>query len=178
MLNFSGCVKYSSANFHKILKKGETTKEYKIQTIKPGIHRLQYRFFMNDSLLEESGWMLPYPVFQFRISDVNSDKNPDILVGVIKTTRFDTVNRKRIFIFQIYDHRIVPLWLGSRVSQPLVDFNTIIKNDMVFIRTIERERKHHYLVAEYRWKSFGLEFMKYIKRNVILDEANVLLKEQ
>ena len=48
-------------------------------------------------------WELPYPVYQFMTRDVNADGNEDILVGVVKKNRFDSVIGKRLFIFKNYE---------------------------------------------------------------------------
>ena len=118
-----------------------------------------------------STWKLNYPVFRFLSADVDGDGTKDILVGVIKPTRFDSVSRKRIFIFKLLDGHIRPLWLGSRVSRPLQDFNTIPIGGVAVIRTIELEQNGKYLVAEYKWQGFGLTFSKYIARNIDLYKA-------
>lgn len=113
-------------------------------------------------------------IYQFKIADVNSDSINDILIGVIKPTRFHRNADKRLFIYTIDDNKIIPLWLGSRVSQPLVDFTTVDKNNTV-IKTIEKEKSGNYLVAEYKWNKFGLKFIKYIKREINQNQANKLL---
>ena len=115
-----------------------------------------------DSTLEQ--WELPYPVFQFQQGDVNGDGHVDALVGVIKTTRFDSLEAKRLFIFKNYKGYVRPLWLGSRMGKPLVDFMYLQTSEGPRIRTIEKDRNGENLVAEYKWRSFGLEFVKYLEK--------------
>ncbi len=117
-------------------------------------------------------WQLPYPVYQFQIGDIDDDGVDDMIVGVIKTTRFDSTLSKRIFIFKNYKGLVRPLWLGSRLGQPLEDFAFIMEQDKPFIRSIERERSGKYLVADYKWKRFGLVFSKYLCKEVEIIEAN------
>lgn len=124
-----------------------------------------------------SKWKLDYPVFHFECADVNADGMDDILVGVIKKTRFDSVCRKRIFIFKLFEGYVRPLWLGSRVSQPLEDFKVIHSKPVNLICTIEQEKNGKYLIAEYKWKGFGLTFVKYTKRNINLQEAIKLFNQ-
>jgi hypothetical protein len=124
-----------------------------------------------------SEWKLNYPVFHFECADVNADGNDDILVGVIKPTRFDSISRKRIFIFKLVDGYIRPLWLGSRVSQPLEDFKVAKCDSINRVRTIEREENGKYLVADYQWSGFGLIFVKYIIRNCDINAARTLLTQ-
>ncbi len=122
-----------------------------------------------------SEWKLNYPVYHFECADIDADGNDDIIVGVIKPTRFDSISRKRIFIFKLIDGYIRPLWLGSRVGQPLEDFKVVRGDSLNLIRTIEMEQNGNYLVADYKWQSFGLTFVKYVSRNINLKEARNLL---
>src|SRR5260221_3957917 len=78
-------------------------------TLKEG--KVNYiRGYNHDSLKSE--WPLRYPVFKFiNGGDINQDGNEDLMVGVIKATRRDSVVRKRLFLFQIKNKIIIPLWL-------------------------------------------------------------------
>ncbi len=98
-----------------------------------------------------------------------------MLVGVVKTTRFDSTMSKRLFIFKNYKGFVRPLWLGSRLGQPLVDFNAFTTKDGAIIRSIEKERSGNFLVAEYKWRRFGLQFNRFIKREIDADKATALL---
>ena len=124
----------------------------------------------NDSVV--STWPLRYPVFNFQHGDINNDGTEDLAVGVIKRTRYDSLVRKRLFLFQVRNKSIIPLWLGSSLSHPLVEFG-IIKNEQgeTLIRAIEKEPNGQYLIAEYEWYGFGLALRKYIRRKISLEEA-------
>ena len=133
--------------------------------------------FVNDCL--NSTWPLAYPVYQFDYGDVADNACPEIAVGVIKPTRYDTKPDKRLFIFRITDdYYIRPLWLGSRVSQPLEDFHIVKGKNQSLIRTIEKEPDGTYLVAEYKWRGFGLEHICYIERNIDIQRASNLLCDE
>ena len=120
---------------------------------------------------------MPYPVYQFDYGDITGNGVPEIIVGVIKPTRFDPKPDKRLFIYRIADEAYIrPLWLGSRVAQPLEDFRIIREETPTRIRTLEREHSGNFLVAEYIWRGFGLDFKRYLKREVKKQEAIHILK--
>lgn len=126
-----------------------------------------------DSTLDQ--WELPYPVYQFQIGDIDADGSEDALVGVIKPTRFDSISRKRLFIFKNYQNLVRPLWLGSQLGRPLVDFTHRITETGPSVWAIENDNKNSYLVAEYKWRKFGLHFTKYHARALDLQSAYALL---
>jgi hypothetical protein len=122
-----------------------------------------------------NSWPLKYEIFKVDTGDVNNDNSIDILVGVIKPTRFDSISRKRLFIFKLYEGYIRPLWLGSRVSKPLVDFKFYKSKSGGIVRTIELEKEQSYLVAEYHWIGFGLGFIHYLAREKTKYQAYKIL---
>jgi hypothetical protein len=105
---------------------------------------------------------------------VNNDSVEDLAVGVIKTTRRDKVARKRLFLFTLQNDRIIPLWLGSSLVQPLEDFR-IISNKKNTVRTIELEKDSTFSVGEYEWFGFGLSLQHYHERKISLERAQQLL---
>ncbi|WP_367584875.1 hypothetical protein [Aquimarina sp. 2304DJ70-9] len=123
-------------------------------------------------------WKLPYPVYQFHTGDIDNNGTDDALIGVIKSTRFDSTSDKRLFIFKNYKGLVRPLWLGSRLSQPLVNFGCYQDKDGTYIRSIEREKSGKYLVAEYKWRKFGLEFIRYLRREIDSTTALTFLEEE
>jgi len=129
----------------------------------------------SGKLLFTNTWPLKFEVFKIDTGDVNNDYSTDILVGVIKSTRFDSISRKRLFIFKLFEGYIRPLWMGSRVSQPLVDFKFFKSKSEGIVRTIELEKDQSYLVAEYHWIGFGLGFIHYLAREKTLNQAYKIL---
>lgn len=131
--------------------------------------------YVNDSLT--STWPLRYPVFKIVKGDVNNDGTEDLAVGVIKPTRRDPVARKRLFLFQVRNRSIIPLWLGSSLSHPMEDFSLYKNGSRYVVRSIELEKSERYLIAEYEWFGFGLSFRKYLHRELPLDKARRLLDQ-
>lgn len=166
---FSACS--GKTNEYSINSKGQNLT---VSLVRGDINYLQCQ--IGDSIT--SSWPLRYPVYKFLKGDVNNDGQEDIAVGVIKSTRYDSVARKRLFLFQVRNKAIIPLWLGSSLGHPLEDFAIRAADDSVIvIRSVEKENNDHYLVAEYEWYGFGLSFRKYIKRELTLTEAQELLSE-
>ena len=134
---------------------------------------LYYLNLKTDSGIDK--WELPYPVYRFETGDINGDGSIDALVGVEKTTRFDPVVAKRIFIFQNIDGKVRPLWLGSRLGKPIEDFTVVREDSCTYIRSIEKERDGKFLVADYCWDSFGVKFIRYICREFDFESAKEYL---
>lgn len=112
----------------------------------------------NDSLLDKWTEM---NVFRFDCGDVTGDGNAEILVGTIGSTRYRPEADKRLFIFHLYNGKLIrPLWLGSRVGGPLKDF--VVEHDSVpaMIHTWEFNPDSTVVQRIYRYKGFGLEFVK------------------
>jgi len=106
----------------------------------------------------------PYEIFHAETGDINHDDKPDILLGIIKPTPFDSVLRKRLFIFQIDRDYIRPLWLGSKVRNPLELFCISGEYDKKqTIITLEQQSRNLFCIREYEWDSFGLYLVRDIQ---------------
>jgi len=117
----------------------------------------------------------PYEVFEMETGDVNRDGKTDICIGIIKPTPFDPVLKKRLFIFQIDSDYIRPLWLSSRLVNPLEEFSVCnIKGDCT-IRAMERQNKGLYCIHEYRWESFGMSYMRTLNDSLSFSRAQETL---
>ena len=98
---------------------GHTEDTLRLVTVADTLHYVQ----VADYAGRVERWPLPYPVYRFQTGDINGDGRTDVLVGVIKSTRYDPQVARRLFIFMVYKDRYIrPLWMGSRLSHPLVDF--------------------------------------------------------
>ena len=152
------------------------------QLLSPSASDFQFSLIKEcDSLsfvvLENEGstdrWRLPYVVYRFCTGDVNGDGQEEALVGVIKPTRFYPQPGRRIFIFKNHRGLIRPLWLGSKLGGDLVDFQ--IKDGKV--RGLEQAGDGSFFVAEYRWRSFGLKFDRYLVKGVQEDVAKEIFNQ-
>ena len=117
---------------------------------------------INDTVV--SAWELRYPVYQFDYGDLDGDGENEICVGVIKPTKYDTVSRKRLFIFRLFDGRLIrPRWFGSRVGFQLENFYACRDSQPAVV--ITTEIKHDSTVClQYHLGGFGLQFDKYLEQ--------------
>ncbi len=122
----------------------------------------------HDSLYYLNDWRLPYPVYRFCTGDVDGDGKEDALVGVVKSTRFYPEKGRRIFIFKQVNGKARPLWLGSRLGGQLVDFSFADGK----VRALEKYDDSRFVVTEWQWKDFGLQFTRYIAQPT--DKNNAL----
>ncbi len=120
--------------------------------------------------LETDSLILPYPVFRMDVGDVNEDGQPEILLGLNKATHFDSVSRNRLFIYKIYENKIRPLWLGSSIGIPLIDFKTVEMDGKNLVKCLVKDRDT-YAVALYAWRRFGLQFKRFTIEGVRLEKA-------
>ena len=124
----------------------------------------------NDSLYWLDDWRLPYPVYQFQTGDVDGDGKVDAMVGVVKSTRFYPEIGRRLFIFKhVNGRKARPLWLGSKLGGILEDFRFLppAKGEGAGkIRALELTADSLYVVADYRWGKFGMNFEQYIIKAV------------
>lgn len=127
-----------------------------------------------DSLLIQKKFA--YKVLKYRKVDINADGNDDFILEVEKSTVLDSIIRRRLNIWQIVSNRIVPLWLSSFLPHPLVDFEIRYTGNKPHVITIEKDKNDRYLIAEYKWQSFGLSFIQYFKINLTFDAALLELK--
>lgn len=163
--------------FYKTIKidhgtfKGEVSIEYNSMLSK-------YMILAYDSINGTKDRIFtPYEIFQAEYGDINHDNNPDICIGIIKPTPFDSLLRKRLFIFQIDRGYIRPLWLGSKLSAPLEEFIIIEdESDQQKVLAIEKLPNNLYRISEYGWESFGLYFIRKIDDSLKLTQAKRILE--
>ena len=110
---------------------------------------------------------IPYPVYQFQTGDVDGNGVVDAMIGVVKRTRFFPEIGKRIFIYKNYHGKIRTLWMGSKLGGILDDFQFTDGK----LRALEKTTDGRYVVAEYKWAHFGMDFQRFIATNVNREEA-------
>jgi hypothetical protein len=171
---YTGCSHKENNTFEFLLQNKKIV--LSLLKIQDSVFDIQAEIQNINGVVTKSLWRLNYPVFQFDCADITEDGIPEIAVGVIKSTRFDPEIRKRLFLFKLFDTCYVrPLWLGSRMSLPLVDFSLVKTIEGQRIRTIEQESSGRFMVTEYAWKTFGLIWKKNVQTGISNKKANNLL---
>lgn len=99
--------------------------------------------------------------------DIDGDGRQEIGVCVYKTTKFHPVLAKRPFFYRLTDGNLEPVWLGSRLARPFLDYIIwdVDQDGAKEIVSIEKTKEGGCLVAMYDWKGFGFE-MKAISREM------------
>lgn len=140
----------------------------KLETVNDSTWEVQH--FIGDSLTDV--WTLCDSVYQFDCGDLTGDGRPEILVGVIRATRYRPEPDKRLFIFKLFKGRkIRPLWLGSRVGLPLIDFKVERYSVPAMVHTWERDTDGTTVEVMYRQQGFGLKYVKTLpKENVKIEK--------
>lgn len=106
---------------------------------------------------------LTWPVYRWDTADVTGNGTPELVIGVVKGSRYWSTPARRLFIYQLIDgYRIRPLWLGSRVGSPLQDFCICHDSIPARIITTEINADSILLHGQYRYKGFGLKFEQYL----------------
>ena len=119
----------------------------------------EVRHLAGDSLTDV--WVLNHAVYQFDCGDLTGDGRPEILVGVIRATRYRPELDKRLFIFKLFKgKKIRPLWLGSRVGLPLIDFKVERDSVPAMVHTWERDTDGITVEVIYRQQGFGLKYVR------------------
>jgi hypothetical protein len=129
----------------------------RLTTVTDSTYRIEH--VRGDSVVD--AWALDYPIYRFTCGDMTGDSIPEVLVGTIKATRYRPEEDKRLFIFHLYKGRFIrPLWLGSRVGCPLIDFK--IETDTVpnLVHTWERKGNGDTIEVLYQLKGFGLKYKR------------------
>jgi hypothetical protein len=138
----------------------------------------KYRLSISNTLTGKTDLIYtPYEVFQMETGDINHDGKTDICLGIIKPTPFDSVLKKRLFLFQIDRDYIRPLWLSSRLAGPLEAFTVSTDSTgKCIINTLEKQFRDLYCRRTYRWNSFGMNYINTPQDSITHDEARLFFK--
>ncbi len=99
--------------------------------------------------------------WKLEIGDVDGDGPTEFAVGVWKTSPFDPVMAKRIFVYSWDGETVHPKWLGSRLARRFDDFILcdIDLDGWDELIALEIAESENHRVAAYRWHTFGFEWL-------------------
>lgn len=123
------------------------------------------QYWLADSLCSE--WPVDAPVFRFQCADLTGNGLPEIALGVVRQSRYARYTSRRLWLLKLYDEEVIrPLWLSSRLTHDLIDFQLEPKADSTashqpyVIRTWQRTEQGDTIQLRYRHKGFGLVTVK------------------
>lgn len=116
---------------------------------------------------------LGFPLYQFTQGDIDNDGRPELLVGPIKASHFDSTRQRRLFAYRFGpDGQLRPRWLGSKVVYRLRYFRALTDpRRRTYIRTLEQQPDGRYCIGRYYWRGFGLTLDQFTARHLSLDAA-------
>ena len=107
------------------------------------------------------------------IGEVDGDPLPEVVVAVYKATRFDPLERNRVFVFDWTEQNdLFAKWLGSRLGPSIERFALAPGpdgRDRLFVRASAPDG----CVRSYAWNGFGFDF----EAEVPLSEAPASLSD-
>ena len=92
-----------------------------------------------------------------QLGDVNGDKRADINIIMYKKVKFHNALAKRPFFYNFDSQKLIPLWLGSRLSRPFDDIilDDIDKDGIAELIAIEELENKNRILSVYKWEGFG-----------------------
>jgi hypothetical protein len=129
--------------------------DVRLEAIGSNINRIHILTVNNNGNINSRAALLPWPVYQFQMGDIDGDNITDLFVGVIKSCRYDPVVRRRLFAYEVVDGDIRAKWLGTHTAYDLKEFRTVSIEGRTHIRALEQDESGIYHIMTYAWASFG-----------------------
>ena len=138
---------------------GDTYYHFRLDSLDKELYQLRMHE-EGPELNRVSTLTLPYPVYQLQAGDLDRDNCLDLFLGVIKPCRYDSVSRKRLFIYTLEQGHTRSKWMGTYLANDLLDFHILETTDSTRILTLERDSVMFYR-GIYAWGSFGPRLVSY-----------------
>ncbi|MHB1000068.1 MAG: FG-GAP repeat domain-containing protein [Armatimonadota bacterium] len=99
--------------------------------------------------------------WKLEIADVDGDGKKEVIAGVWKKSPKDPVMAKRVFVYTWNGERLMPKWLGSRLSRRFSDFTFFDINSDGWdeLLAMEEAPGGNHRVSAYRWRVFGFDWL-------------------
>jgi len=107
-----------------------------------------------------------YHPWAIAVTELDGDSLPEIAVGAYKKTRYDPVERERLFIYDWTEHdTLFAKWLGSRLGLPFSAFGFARGQDgLDRLLTVEHYGRERLLLRQYHWNGFGFSRERDLER--------------
>jgi hypothetical protein len=105
--------------------------------------------------------LLPWSVYHCEVGDVDGNGRADIFVGVTKRCDYDPKLARRLFVYEIIDGIPQPKWLGTVLSDELLEFTIVQRDGQTVVRTREQDTAGRNFAGEYQWEGFGFVRVDY-----------------
>jgi hypothetical protein len=126
-----------------------------LESLGDDLNRIRILTINNNKTINSRAALLPWPVYQFQMGDIDGDNVTDLFVGVIKSCRYDPVVRRRLFVYEVIDGDLRPKWLGTHTAYDIKEFRAVSIDGGTYIRAIEKDESGMYHIMTYAWSSFG-----------------------
>lgn len=97
---------------------------------------------------------------ELQITDINNDREKDVLIGIAKKVNFDRQVKNRINIFSYQDSILYPLWLGTKFIYDVKSFNILDMGGINHLSTEEIDSSGIKHQGIYEWDEFGFALVK------------------
>lgn len=129
---------------------------YTLEHLHPKMHKLRSEVYTEGGDTVKSFIPLTYHILKSQVADLQGDDYPEVLFCIRKKSKYHPIESNRIFIYGLKDQRIYPIWLGSRVQYPVVDFTISSEEEQDRVLVLQRLHKKYYL-STYALEGFGLK---------------------
>jgi hypothetical protein len=97
--------------------------------------------------------------WKVQVCDVDGDGKMEVSLGVYTVAKYHPVYAKRPFLYEFYNNKLYPKWLGSRLSRPFDDFifcdmDGDRMDELISVETTRDGKKE---LNAYKWTGFGFE---------------------
>lgn len=134
---------------------GSSQIHLRLDPISDNINRLLILTLNDKEIINSRAVLLPWPIYQFQMGDIDDDNINELFVGVTKSCPYDPLVRRRLFVYEIIDGDIRAKWLGTHLAYDLKDFRTITIFGKAHVRTLEQDGSGEYHIITYAWAAFG-----------------------
>lgn len=104
--------------------------------------------------------MISGKIFDIKIADINNDGKNNLIFSRVKQTRYDSIYRKRINVFNYQNKKISKLWLGTSLGVEMDSFDIVNKNGTNYLEIFGVDNSKNLWI----WNGFGFDFYENLNK--------------